>query len=114
MPTTAEIAARLNLTAERIAQWRADAQRLKAIVAQSLGPLEPLVLLDVEETSSAIYQEIIEFDSLLVNIDRKSHEAAGQIASVGDALRLVLMEITELGTVIYARQELEEAEPTGA
>lgn len=104
MTDRSEIADRLHLTASRIAQWRADAQRLRTILDERSGPLEPLVLLDVEETSGAIYREIDAFDALLADIDRQSHAAAGQIAEVGDALRLVLMTITELGTEMYARE----------
>ncbi len=104
MTQTTEIADRLHLTASRIAQWKLDAQRLRTILDERPGQLEALVLLDVEETSGAIYREIAAFDALLVDIDRKSHAAAGQIAEVGDALRLVLLQITELGTEMYGRQ----------
>lgn len=107
MTQSHEIADRLHLTASRIAQWRLDAQRLSTILDERPGPLEPLVLLDVEETSGAIYREIEVFDALLVNVDRKSHAAAGQIAEVGDALRLVLLSITELGTKMYGRESAD-------
>lgn len=102
--THSDVADRLHLTASRIAQWKLDAQRLKAILHERPGRLEPLVMLDVEETSGAIYREIDAFEALLADIDRKSHAAAGQIAEVGDALRLVLLSITELGTEMYARE----------
>jgi hypothetical protein len=103
------IADRLNLTASRIVEWKRDVARLNAILAERSGPLDPLVMLDVEETTSSIYREIEEFDALLVDIDRKSHSAAGQIAEVGDALRLVLLSITELGTAMYARETADIA-----
>ena len=109
--TSNEIADRLHLTASRIAQWNVDAQRLRIILDERQGPMEPLILLDVEETSGAIYREIAAFDELLADIDRKSHAAAGQIAEVGDALRLVLLTITELGTEMYGRQTADLLEP---
>lgn len=99
-----DIADRLHLTASRITQWRLDAERLQIILDERPGLIEPLIMLDVEETAGAIYREIEAFDALLVDIDRKSHAAAGQIAEVGDALRLVLLLITELGTEMYARE----------
>jgi len=105
--TSHEIADRLHLTASRIAQWKLDAERLRVILEQRQGPMEPLILLDVEETSGAIYREIAAFDELLADIDRTSHAAAGQIAEVGDALRLVLLTITELGTEMYGRQSAD-------
>lgn len=111
MTDTNDIAERLNLTASRIAQWQADARRLTAILNERPGPLESLVMLDVEETSTAIYSEIEAFDGLLVDIDLKSHAAAGQIAEVGDALRLVLLSITELGTAMYARETADVVAP---
>lgn len=104
MSDTTEIADRLHLTASRITQWNADAARLRAILNEQPGRLDPLVMLDMEETSTAIYREIDAFDTLLIDIDRKSHAAAGQIAEVGDALRLILLAITELGTQMYARE----------
>lgn len=111
MSETTDIADRLHLTASRIAQWQQDAARLQAILDERPGRLEPLVMLDVEETSGAIYREIEAFDTLLADIDRKSHAAAGQIAEVGDALRLVLLTITELGTAMYARETADIAAP---
>jgi hypothetical protein len=110
MIQTNELAARLHLTAERIVEWRADAARLRAILRDSSGPVSQLALLDVEETSGDIYREIAEFDALLADIDRKSHAAAGQIAEIGDALRLVLMEITELGTKMYPQSQVDRVE----
>jgi hypothetical protein len=104
MTDTSEIADRLHLTARRIDEWKRDAARLRAILKERSGPLERLIMLDVEETSGAIYREIDAFDALLADVDRKSHAAAGQIAEVGDALRLVLLAITELGTEMYARE----------
>jgi hypothetical protein len=104
MTQTTDIADRLHLTASRIAQWKLDAQRLKTILDERPGRLEPLVMLDVEETSGAIYREIDAFEALLADVDRKSHAAAGQIAEVGDELRLTLLSITELGTAMYARE----------
>lgn len=104
MTQNIEIADRLHLTASRIAEWKRDATRLRGILHQRSGRIEPLIMLDVEETTGAIYREITAFDALLADVDRKSHEAAGQIAEVGDALRLVLLSITELGTEMYARE----------
>ena len=104
MTQNPDIADRLYLTASRIAEWRRDADRLRGILHQRSGRIEPLIMLDVEETTGAIYREIDAFEALVADIDRKSHAAAGQIAEVGDALRLVLLSITELGTEMYARE----------
>jgi len=111
MTQNIEIADRLHLTASRIAEWKRDATRLRGILHQRSGRIEPLIMLDVEETTGAIYREITAFDALVVDVDRKSHAAAGQIAEVGDALRLVLLSITELGTEMYARETADVVAP---
>ena len=113
MIETTQLAARLHLTAERIAEWQSDAVRLRTLLRDSKtsGPVSQLALLDVEETSTDIYREIAEFDALVADIDRQSHAAAGQIAAVGDELLLGLMEFTELGTAMYPRSQPGADEP---
>ena len=108
-PAPTGLVERLHLTAERIAEWRLDAKRLRGVLAEAEGPVDPELLLAVEETTGKIYREIEAFDAIVANIDKKSHAAAGQIAEVGDALRLVLMEIVELGTAMYSRQSIPVA-----
>ena len=71
MTQTSDIADRLHLTASRIAQWKLDAKRLSAILHERPGRLEPLVMLDVEETTGAIYREITAFDTLVADVDRR-------------------------------------------
>lgn len=89
---------RLRLTAERIANWRHEADRLRATAGAVGGKSE---LVAIEELAAEIYREIDAFNALVADIDRQSHAAAGEIAEVGDALRLVLLEITELSLVMY-------------
>lgn len=105
-PTTPGLVERLHLTAARIAEWRTDAALLRGVLAESTGPVDPELLLAVEETTGKIYHEVEAFDAIVANIDKQSHAAAGLIAEVGDALRLVLMEITELGSAMYSRQSI--------
>lgn len=89
---------RLRLTAERIEGWRREADRLRAVAGVVHGVSE---LIEVEETATAIYREIEAFNSLVSEIDQRSPTAAGEIAAVGDALRLVLLELTELSLLMY-------------
>lgn len=105
-PAAPGLVERLHLTAARIAEWRTDAALLRGVLAESAGPVDPELLLAIEETTGKIYREIEAFDAIVANIDKQSHSAAGLIAEVGDALRLVLMEITELGTAMYSRQSI--------
>ena len=105
-PVAPGLVERLHLTAARITEWRADASLLRGVLTDSEGPVDPQLLLAVEETTGKIYREIEAFDAMVANIDKKSHAAAGQIAEVGDALRLILLEIVELGTAMYSRQSI--------
>jgi hypothetical protein len=104
---------RLTDVAADIERWRQEASGLRAAMHLPDAATDDALLLSVEETSSAIYLAIENFDELVRDIDRKSHVAAGQIAAVGDALRLVLMEITELGTRLYALRSADPAAGTG-
>ena len=96
------LSARLSALSTEIAVWRSEAQRLDAAARLPNAKFDDELLLSVEETSGRIYEGIADFDALVVDIDKKSHAAAGQIAEVGDTMRLVLMEITELGTRLYS------------
>jgi hypothetical protein len=93
---------RLTEMAVDIKRWRSFAVELSDAEQRSGAATDNALLLSVEETSGAIYRAIEVFDELVKDVDRKSHIAAGEIAEVGDALRLVLMEITELGTGLYS------------
>lgn len=99
---TTELIERLRLMSNDIAVWREQMIALRSASRAPGAKTDDKLLLHVEETSGKIYEGIAEFDALLVDIDRKSHAAAAQIVEVGDALRLTLMEITELGTQLYA------------
>lgn len=99
---TSDLLPRLRTMATKITGWREQAQRLKATSRNSGAKYDDELLLEIEETSSGIYVGIAEFDALVADVDKTSHVAATQIVEVGDALRLLLMEITELGTQLYA------------
>lgn len=112
---TVDLVSRLNGMATDVENWRSEANRLREAARQPEAATDNALLLSLEETSGAIYAGIDAFTELVEDVDRQSHAAAGQIAEVGDALRLLLMEITELGTGLYSlrsRDALSElAEP---
>ena len=97
-----DISERLIALAPDIALWRSEAQRLDAAAKLPGAKFDDTLLVSLEDTSGRIYAGIASFDALVADIDKTSHVAAGQIAEVGDALRLLLMEITELGTRLYS------------
>lgn len=116
MTDPSELADRLHPFAEKIERWREDAVILRGLVANAAAAnaVDPDVLLRVEEVSGAIYQAIADFDALVAQIGKDSAGAAGELAVVGDALRLVLMEITELGTQMYSVRSHEAPVPEQA
>jgi hypothetical protein len=107
MNDTAELTTRLRETAPRIDHWRAQASQLHTLVAAARvsHAVSESLLLSIEETSGAIYAEIAEYNGMLAEIAVHSPAAAAELAGVGEALHLVLMEITELGTELYAVRE---------
>lgn len=103
MSTNQEIAERLSLFAVHIQQWRDEAARLTLRVAQSrqLPPVEA-ELMELEETANAIYRDITAFQATVDEVAARSPAAASELQTVSDALRLVLLEITELGVRLYS------------
>lgn len=106
-----EIAERLNHFGKNIEHWRTEAARLTLLAAQTRQQKpDEAQLVEVEETATAIYADITEFQSTVEEIAKNSPAAAAQLAPVSDAIHLVLLEITELGIKLYSsRTELPEA-----
>lgn len=110
MTSTDDLRQRLLAMAGDIEQWRSESRRLREVSQLPGAAADDALLLSIEETSGAIYRGIAAFDELVVDVEGESHAAAGQVAEVGDALRLVLMEITELGTGLYSLRSSEKSE----
>lgn len=104
MSDASELADRLRPVAGKIVGWRADAERIGAMMlkASERNSDDPGALERIEETAGAIFREIEEFRLLLADIEASSPKAAGELAGVNDTLHLVLMEITELSTKMYS------------
>lgn len=109
----ADLIERLRAMSTDISGWRDQITTLRAASRTPEAGSDDKLLLTVEETSGRIYDGISEFDALVVDIDKTSHDAAAQIVEVGDALRLLLMEITELGTQLYALRSAPPSEEDG-
>ncbi len=97
------LTARLRPTAQKIEQWRAEAAKIRQLrqTAVETSAVTPEILLGVEEIAGQIYVEIATFDALVAEVETVSPQSAAELGAVGDALRLVLLEITELGTDMY-------------
>ena len=113
MSDAVELAERLRPIAGKIVVWRADAERIRAMMLEASmnNSNDPGALERIEETAGAIFREIEEFRQLLAEIARSSPKAAGELAGVNDALHLVLMEITEISTRMYSFRQGEVVQP---
>jgi hypothetical protein len=98
------LADRLRPMVGKVIIWRAEAQRVRlaAMEASERNTADPTVLEGIEATAGALYKEIEQFRLLLEETVQASPKAAGQLAEIDDALHLMLMEITELGTQMYS------------
>ena len=98
------LAATLEETPSKIIAWKGQASQLDHLVqaAQITGGVSDELLTVTERTASSIYAEISKCAEVIANVAAASPEAASQLASLNDALHLVLLEITELSTKLYA------------
>jgi hypothetical protein len=92
MNDTIALVERLKRTAERIGEWRANVARFQA----TMGLTSTDETLDIERIIKAIQREIVAFEELVAEIERKSRGASADMAELRDTLRLLLMEFTEL------------------
>jgi hypothetical protein len=95
-----ELESGLRVIGSKIELWRLAATRIRmlATLADASQTLDEELLMQVEAISGEIYLEIAAFDRIVEDLGKISTESAAQLAEIGDALRLVLLEITELGT----------------
>jgi hypothetical protein len=98
-----DIADRLNHFGRNIERWRTEAARLTLLAAQAREQQpDEAQLVHLEETATAVYTDITEFQRTVEEIATTSPAAAAQLAPVSDAIHLVLIEITELGIKLYS------------
>lgn len=98
--------------AQNIGGWREEASRLRARSRRKTSASTKL-LVHLEDTSGELYREIESFDATVAVVAKQSPLAAGELAEVGEALRLLLLDITEMGTKLYStRSAPVEQEPT--
>lgn len=100
-PTFAD---RLKALGADLVRWRAEADRLRVLTYEALSAqhVEQEMLVNVERSQTLLYTEIEAFNVLLQEVERQSPAAAGELATVDSALRLLLLDVTELGTRLYS------------
>lgn len=98
------LASVLEDTPAKIDAWRSQASQLKHLVttANVAGGVSDELLNSAERTCTAIYAEIAKCAEVIKTVAASSPHAASQLAALDDALHLILLEITELTTQLYA------------
>jgi hypothetical protein len=112
MTNTQDIRTTLQHFAENIDKWRAEASRLRA-EADGRGDVSTELLVHIEDVSGKVYREIESLNAVVAEVGKKSPQAAGELAQVGEALHLVLLDITEIGTGLYSARSTLPADPDG-
>jgi hypothetical protein len=99
-----ELAALLAETPAKLRAWRDQAQQLSLMLvpARINGAVSDELHASIEHTCSAIYGEIEMCSATTKSVAETSAAAAAELAPLENALRLVLLEITELSTELYA------------
>jgi hypothetical protein len=104
MPANAEMIDRLREFGPNIEKWRKAAEGFRRLADEAVAAetVDEDQLLELERTASDIYEEIATFDKLIPEIATESPDAAAELTAVGEALQLVLLDITETGTRMYS------------
>jgi hypothetical protein len=101
---SSELARLLADTPSQIATWNDQARQLSLLLvpARIEGRVSVELHAMIEGTCSAIYKEIEVCSGTVRRLAQDSPAAAAELAPLEDALRLALLEITELSTELYA------------
>lgn len=96
-----DLARRLAPFLENVAEYRSAANLLSALAAQTTQVSDD-VLLRVEEISEDIQSDVARFGDLKKSLRNPTSTDLALTTEVEDALRLILLEVTELGTRLYS------------
>ena len=116
MPANANVIERLREFGPNIEKWRRAAESFRQLAGDAVAShhVDEGQLLDLERTAGDIYEEIATFNKLVPEIATESPNAAAELAAVGEALQLVLLDITETGTRMYSARSIETTQDAPA
>ena len=91
-------------TPAKLSAWKDQARQLSLLLvpARIEGTVSEDLHATIERTCTAIYDEIELCSAASKRLALTSPAAAAELAPLDDALRLALLEITELATEFYA------------
>ena len=109
MPANANVIERLREFGPNIEKWRRAAESFRQLAGEALSShhVDEGQLLDLERIAGDIYEEIATFNQLVPEIATESPNAAAELAAIGEALQLVLLDVTETGTRMYSVRSSE-------
>ena len=112
MSDAVDLTNRLRPFGENLVEWRQAAASLRIKVEEAIKAksVDAETLTETEQSADKIYEAIDRFDALKSEVAETSPRAAEQLAEVGDALRLVLLEMTELTTRLYSVRSVPQSE----
>ncbi len=93
----------ISTTQGRIDAWRAQARVIadQATAAEQRGAVDPEDLVFIEQLATAMFKEMADLDAARDGLGALDEEEINRFARIGDGVRLVLLEITELGNRMY-------------
>ena len=97
-----DLSSRLEPFLANIAEYRADARVMATLAAQPSRAISDEALVRVEEISDDIRSDVARLSELIASLRDPSATDLALTAEVEDALRLVLLEITETSTRLYS------------
>jgi hypothetical protein len=99
-----ELAELLADTPAKLSAWKDQAAQLSLLLvpARIEGTVSVELYATIERTCSAIYEEIAVCSAAVGRLAETNAAAAAELAPVDDALRLALLEFTELAAELYA------------
>lgn len=104
-PEQPDLARQLEPFMANAAEYRSDARMLAALASQT-SQVSDEVLLRVEEISDDIQSDIARLGKLIKSLRNPTAADVALTTEVDDALRLVLLEVTEFGTRLYGTRSL--------
>ena len=112
MSDAGDLTNRLRPFGDDLVEWRQAAASLRTKVQEAVDAksVDAETLTATEQSADKIYEAIDRFDALKSVVAETSPRAAEQLAGVGEAMRLVLLEMTELTTRLYSVRSIPQSE----
>ena len=99
-----DLARQLEPFIANVAEYRSAAKVLATLVVQDAHNVSNEVLLRVEEISDEIQSDVARLSEVIKSRRNLTATDLALVTEVEDALRLLLLEVTETGTKLYGKR----------